>query len=306
MPELIAATLSELAFDVDVFFHGQVCGRFGLDTSIVGRLGFHIVVTGTCWAHAAALPGPQRLQPGDALLFGRSVPHVVSGARDFRERCDPESIAALGAHAAVPATGLVCGYFDARDRATAAWLESFPPCCIVTGSKEAMRWPLELARLMAGEVSAGRGAAACLASRVAELFLAMSIRDHCEREPGASQLMRARRDPCLRRVLDEIAGDPARTWTVGELAGIAGVSRAKFAAWFVRELGCTPIAYVRGRRMQLANRLARSGGLSERQLAAEVGYRSVAAFRRQYREHCGHPHPTRPRGSGQPCSRPLE
>jgi len=288
MQEAIAVPVSDLAFDVDVFFHGQVCGRFGVDTSVDGRLGFHIVVSGTCWAHAAALPGPTRLQRGDALLFSRSVPHVISDARDFRDRRDPEAIVALGVRASLPATGLVCGYFDARDRATSDWLESFPACCIVTGSREATRWPLELGRLMVAEAAAGRDAAACLTARVAELFLAMSIRDHCERESGAGRLMRARRDPHLRRVLDAIDGELTRAWTVGELAGIAGVSRSKFAAWFAQALGCPPIAFLRGRRMQRARRLARSGGLSERELAAEVGYRSVAAFRRHFREQRSH------------------
>lgn len=285
MPDAAPVPISDLAFDVDVFFHGQVCGRFGLDTSTDGRLGFHVVVSGTCWAHAASLPGPRRLRAGDALLFGRSVPHVVSDAREFRDRRDPEAIVALGSRSGLPATGLVCGYFDARSAATSAWLESFPDCCIVAGSDDATRWPLELAKLMAREAGAGRDAAACLASRVAELFLAMSVREHFERESRAGRLMLARRDPRLRGVLDAIDGELARAWTVAELATIAGVSRAKFAAWFARELGCPPIAYLRSRRMAAAARLARTDGLEDRELARRVGYRSIAAFRRHFREH---------------------
>ncbi len=278
--------IAELAFDVDVFFHGQMCGRFGIDTSADGRLGFHIVVSGRCWAHAPALPGPRCLAPGDALLFGRGVPHVVSDAREFRDRRDPEAVVALGAPSRLPATGLVCGYFDARNAATAAWLASFPAACIVAGSQAATRWPLGLARLMASEADAARDHANCLASRVAELFLAMSVREHCENAQGAAGLMAARRDARLRAVLDAIEDDLARTWTVAELAALAGVSRAKFAAWFAHELGCPPIAYLRQRRMQAAERLVRSGAAADKTLAGQVGYRSVAAFRRHFREHC--------------------
>jgi len=281
------ARLADLAFDVDVFFHGQVCGRFGLDTSADGRLGFHIVISGACWAHAAALPAPRRLQSGDALLFGRAVPHVISDAREHRDRRDPEAVVALGTRTGLPATGLLCGYFKARNAVAEEWLRSFPDCCVVEGARTATRWPLELARLMAGEAAAGRDSATCLASRVAELFLAMSLREHCEREAGASRLVRARRDPRLRDVLDAIDADLARKWTVAELAARSGMCRAKFAAWFARELGCPPIAYLRSRRMQVAERLARSGDLGDAQLAGEVGYRSVSAFRRHFREHCG-------------------
>ena len=285
MTTLAPARIADLAFDVDVFFHGQVCGRFGLDTSSDDRLGFHIVVSGACWAHAAALPGPRRLQAGDALLFGRAVPHVVSDAREHRDRRDPESVIALGTRAGLPATGLVCGYFEARNAATEAWLQAFPGCCVVEGSRTTTRWTLELARLMAGEVSAGRDSATCLASRLAELFLAMSLRDHCEHQAGASRLVRARRDPGLRAVLDAIDADLPRRWTVAELAALSGVCRAKFAEWFARELGCPPIAYLRSRRMHAAERLARAGGLGPAQLAEQVGYRSVSTFRRHFREH---------------------
>jgi AraC-like DNA-binding protein len=282
------ARIADLAFDVDVFFHGQVCGRFGLDTSADGRLGFHIVISGTCWAHAAALPAPRRLQPGDALLFGRAVPHVISDAREHRDRRDPEAVVALGTRAGLPATGLLCGYFEARNAVAGEWLRSFPDCCVVEGGRTTTRWPLELARLMAGEAAAGRDSATCLASRMAELFLAMSLREHCERGAGASRLVRARRDPQLRAVLDAIDADLARKWTVAELAALSGVCRAKFAAWFARELGCPPIAYLRSRRMRAAERLARSGDLGDAQLAEEVGYRSVSAFRRHFREHRRH------------------
>ena len=279
------ARIADLAFDVDVFFHGQVCGRFGLDTSADGRLGFHIVISGACWAHSQALPAPRRLQPGDALLFGRAVPHVISDAREHRDRRDPEAVVALGTRAGLPATGLLCGYFEARHQATARWLQSFPDCCIVEGGRTVTRWPLELARLMAGEAAAGRDSATCLAARMAELFLAMSLREHGEREAGAGRLVRARRDPRLRAVLDAIDADLARKWTVAELAALSGVCRAKFAAWFAHELGCPPIAYLRSRRMQAAERLARTGDLGDAELAEEVGYRSVSAFRRHFRSH---------------------
>lgn len=284
---IFGARIAELAFEVDVFFHGQVCGRFGLDTSADGRLGFHVVVSGNCWAHAQALPAARRLRPGDVMLFGRSVPHVVSDAREFAGRRDPEAMVALGARTALPAAGLICGYFDARNPVTAAWLEAFPDCCIVPGSECPSRWSLELARLMAHEAAADRDAASRLTSRVADLFLTMCVREHCEREGDAGALMRARRDPRLRAVLDAIEDNLALPWTVADLARLAGVSRAKFAAWFAQEVGLTPIAYLRRERILAADRMARCGDVPLRQLAATAGYRSLSSFRRRFAEVTG-------------------
>ena len=287
MTRSVPVPVADLALDVDVVFHGQLCGRFGIGASADGRLGFHIVVSGEAWAHSEALPGPCHLRAGDALLFGHAVPHVVSDRRDARDHRDPEAIAALGARIALPATGLVCGYFVARNDPAADWLESLPECCVVSARGEACCWTVDLGRLMAAEAAAKRDTASCLASRAAGLFLALGLRQVCERQVGGGRLLRARCAPPLRAVLDAVDADLARPWTVAKMAAVSGVCRSKFAAWFAREVGCPPVTYLRGRRMQAAERLARGGRLDEKRLAKEVGYRSVAAFRRQYRDHCG-------------------
>src|SRR4051812_46757537 len=50
-------------------------------------------------------------------------------------------------------------------------------------------------------------------------------------------------DRRLARALDRLTADPARPWTVAELAREAGLSRAAFARRFLAELGVPPLRF---------------------------------------------------------------
>jgi AraC-like DNA-binding protein len=82
---------------------------------------------------------------------------------------------------------------------------------------------------------------------------------------------------------------PDRSWTVATLAKEVGVSRAAFAKRFVELVGESPIAYLAGWRMHLAQHLLQESTLGMGEIAARVGYESDAAFYRAFRRRVGSP-----------------
>ena len=89
----------------------------------------------------------------------------------------------------------------------------------------------------------------------------------------------------IRRAIDRIDCDPAAPLTLSDLAVEAGLSRFQLLRAFSRQLGLTPHAYIRQRRIQLARRLIRAGvGLAE--AAALAGFYDqphlTRAFVRQF------------------------
>ena len=96
-------------------------------------------------------------------------------------------------------------------------------------------------------------------------------------------------DPHVGRALVLMHADPARGWTVEDLAREAGISRAAFAKRFVDLLGDTPMQYLAGWRMHLARSLLRGSNIGIAQLAVRVGYESEAAFSRAFRRAVGIP-----------------
>ena len=75
----------------------------------------------------------------------------------------------------------------------------------------------------------------------------------------------------IRRAIDRIDSDPAAPVTLSDLATEVGLSRFQLLRAFSRQLGLTPHAYIRQRRIQLARRLIRARvGLAE--AAALAGF----------------------------------
>jgi AraC-like DNA-binding protein len=120
----------------------------------------------------------------------------------------------------------------------------------------------------------------CVLQRLCELMLFMILRDPKVLSRDSLGLLRAQRDPVLRRVFHAIHARPGRRWTLEMLARSAGVSRSVLAERFKRQAGIPAMRYLRQYRVQLGTRRLHEEGLSVGQVARALGYRSAAAFRR--------------------------
>ena len=72
-------------------------------------------------------------------------------------------------------------------------------------------------------------------------------------------------------------GDPARSWTVAELAREASLSRSAFFDRFTRIVGLAPMEYLLGWRMAVAKELLRSR-VPLGEVAEKIGYSSSSTF----------------------------
>ena len=75
--------------------------------------------------------------------------------------------------------------------------------------------------------------------------------------------------------------------SVPELARVAHASEATLLRTFLRQLGVTPAAYQRGRRLEEAVLLLRAGRHTVGEIAERVGYRSLPAFTVAFRRQFG-------------------
>ena len=96
-------------------------------------------------------------------------------------------------------------------------------------------------------------------------------------------------DPHVGRALILLHAEPAKPWTVEDLASEVGTSRAVLAKRFVELVGESPMSYLAGWRMHLAQDLLRDSSLGLGEIAGRVGYDSDAAFNRAFRRVVGSP-----------------
>jgi AraC-like DNA-binding protein len=97
----------------------------------------------------------------------------------------------------------------------------------------------------------------------------------------------ALRDPVLNPALAALHAEPARRWTVPELARVSAVSRSLLDARFREVLGRSPIRYLTEWRMHLAEELLASTDLGVAAIARRVGYDADEAFSRAFKRTHG-------------------
>lgn len=86
------------------------------------------------------------------------------------------------------------------------------------------------------------------------------------------------------RAVEMLRHDPARAWTVGELASAVSTSVRSLQEGFRRTLDTTPMAYLRRLRLELAREdlIAAGPGVSVSDVAARWGFLHVSRFAAEY------------------------
>src|SRR4029079_7703801 len=97
------------------------------------------------------------------------------------------------------------------------------------------------------------------------------------------------RDPFVGKALAFMHAQPARDWTIEELAREAGLSRSVLAERFPGLVGLPPMQYLAKWRMQIASGLLSEGSANLASIAHEIGYESEAAFSRAFKKMVGLP-----------------
>jgi transcriptional regulator GlxA family with amidase domain len=124
-------------------------------------------------------------------------------------------------------------------------------------------------------------------SRLVEVLLVEALRDGRRgrmRRPG---LLRGLADARLAAAIRAMHGDPARPWTVADLAATAALSRSAFFDRFTRAVGLPPMEYLLAWRMAVAKDLLRSGRTALAEVAERVGYGSASTFSTAFSRHVG-------------------
>ncbi|MCZ2846922.1 AraC family transcriptional regulator [Modestobacter sp. VKM Ac-2978] len=225
-----------------------------------------VLTTGTGYAVASA-PG---LEPVDGLpVFGEAV--------DGRAR--------VGTGEDVVLTG---GRFVFDDRSARLLLDVLPPLVVVAGDGEHAA-PLRAALdLFAHETAGRRLGASLLTELLGQVVFVEALRAAADAEDGRVHgWLAALADDRIGTVLRLMHEDPARRWTVPELARTATMSRSAFAVRFRTLVGAPPLDHLLRLRMHAAGRDLQRGTATVSAVGAAWGYGSDAAFSNAFKRVMG-------------------
>lgn len=117
--------------------------------------------------------------------------------------------------------------------------------------------------------------------RLCEVLMIRLLRHCIDQGLTQSGTLAGLADSRLAKALTAMHADPARNWELTEMAGLAGMSRARFAARFHEVTGETPVDYLSSWRVMAAQRMLKQG-MPLKHIAYDVGYGSASALTRVF------------------------
>ncbi|MBL8415850.1 MAG: AraC family transcriptional regulator [Propionivibrio sp.] len=191
-------------------------------------------------------------------------------------------------HALLPDEGteinLVCATIEFGDRVGSPLSLALPEMVILPlDSIKTLAPSLELLFSEAFTDQLGRQVAL---DRLAVYFVIQLIRHIISSGMMQTGMLAALADTRLAKTVYAMHARSEHAWSVEELAEEAGMSRARFAVHFRDTVGCTPLDYLTGLRICLAQTLMKQGK-PIKTVASLVGYRSPAALSRVFSKRVG-------------------
>lgn len=264
-------------------------GAWAVRYSDFGQPGFCTLLEGSCRLHVDG-EAPVTLQAGDFVLLPATPGFTMSGFEPATPvRIDPHAAAASagevrhGDPEGPPDVRLLGGYF-LFDSPDAGLLVALLPALIHLRGVERLS---QLVRLVAEEAREERPGRDLILERLVEVVLIEALRSTSGSTPPG--LLRGLGDARLAAAMRQMHGDPARPWTMAQLARHAALSRSAFYDRFTRAIGLPPMEYLLGWRMALARDLLRRGGIGLEEVAHRVGYGSASTFSTAFSRHAGQP-----------------
>lgn len=263
---------------------------------------YHVVTRGSCWISIVDRGAfePVELNEGDIAVMPQGDPHALSSRPGMRaepewslhQRPPDDSmlpfVLRTGSDGPIE-THLVCGFFSCDARPFNPLLAALPRFMRLGRSAGTPVDRLEqFIGLATAESESRRPGSQSILNRLSELMFLEVVRQHMD-ELGAGRTgwLAGLRDPLVGRALSLLHAEPARAWTLEDLASAAGASRSALAERFTQLVGCAPIQYLTQWRMQIAARRLAEGGVKVATVAQEIGYDSEAAFSRAFKKFVG-------------------
>jgi len=119
------------------------------------------------------------------------------------------------------------------------------------------------------------------------VLFTLTLRLASEDRDAPTGLLTLAGHPRLAGALSAMLAAPGHAWTLPELAGLCGMSRATFIRQFQQSLGRSATELLTDVRMTAAANALRATSNSVATIGEDVGYQSEAAFQRAFKQHVG-------------------
>jgi AraC-like DNA-binding protein len=273
--------------------------EFGAGFSVLFQSGsacIHVVQEGSIDIKVEGQPR-LRLSPGDIAVLPHPAKYTLTdGVGRGSETAAPLEIDASGVQSTVLRHG--SGAITARtisatfrfdnDAGVSPLLRLLPNIIhIARDTDQSARVIRDIAQFLVVEITHQEPGMVLMISRVIDILIIRCIRTWAKSLGPRQGWIGALADARVSRAMAALHHDPARNWSVEDLASVAGMSRSRFAERFTATVGEPPLRYLHRWRLATALDLLRRSNTAVAAIARSVGYESEAAFSRAFKTMFG-------------------
>ena len=297
--DILSDILDLLQLRGTLYFRTAFAPPWSVAVPAFGRTArFHLVVEGQCHV----LFGDRHdilLNAGDLIVIPGGAAHTLCDSPatspvaldDVLERTGYTGdgvFAYCAGELSGATTKLICGHLSFAEGMEHPLLRALPDYLLVTPELRAKaQWLDEILRLILRQMFDGTPGMQASVIRLTEAMFIEIIRACAEQSPALHEIVKGLADPRIGKALRLMHGDLEKDWTLDRIARAIGMSRSRFADRFHTMMGCAPMAYLADIRLQKAKNLLAETRQPVQIVAAQVGYRSPAAFSRAFANRFG-------------------
>jgi AraC-like DNA-binding protein len=264
-------------------------GHWRVDREEKGQPFYCVILDGGSLLTVEGHP-PVTLREGDFVLVPAPFGFTMSSLEATKIGGDPLTVTMLpgetrhGNPDGPTNVRLLVGHFEFASPDAALLVRLLPQILHIRDDKR----PATLVRLVADEACAQRPARDMILARLLEVLLLEALRSTTG-ETAPTGILRGLGDPRLAAAIRLLHEQPAKDWTVEQMAQEASLSRSVFFNRFRRTVGVAPMEYLISWRMALAKKLLSHRDVGLQEIAERIGYGSASAFSTAFTRFVGVP-----------------
>jgi AraC family transcriptional regulator, activator of mtrCDE len=273
--------------------------RIDFPASELGEIPYHVILGGSAVLEDPEDGSTRKLITGDILLFPHGSAHALHDGSDAAPAAARQRATLTTVFHENDGTGdrldMMCGRFI-LSAAHERLIRSYLPRRLILHAPEnsagaaapATRAQIVgLVSLMRAESASENLGGLAMLNALSTAVFAVALRLASEVTAPPDGLLALAGNPRLAPALTALFNEPARAWTLPELAQRCNMSRATFIRHFQERLGRSASDLLTDIRMTVAANALKTSEISTGAVAELAGYQSEAAFQRAFKHQMG-------------------